>query len=90
MGIERRYKSPSERVTFSVNWAAYLNTDTITSSVWVVPTGVTQVSVTNTTSQANIMLQGGTLGKIYRLLNRITTSANEIVDQSIDVEIIEK
>lgn len=90
MGIERRYKSPNERVTFSVNWASYLNSDTITSSVWIVPTGVTQVSVSNTNTQANIMIQGGTLGKIYRLLNRITTSSNEIVDQSIDIEIIEK
>jgi hypothetical protein len=90
MAIERRYKSPSERVTFSVNWAAYLSSDTITSSVWIVPTGITQVSVSNTSTQANIMLQGGTLGKIYRLLNRITTSSNEIVDQSVDIEIIEK
>jgi hypothetical protein len=90
MGIERRYKSPSERITFSVIWSDYLNTDTIVSSSWIIPAGITQVSANYNSSQANVMLQGGILGKIYRVTNRITSSASEIVDQSIDIEIIDK
>ena len=90
MGIERRYKTPNERIIFTVIWSDYLNTDIILSSAWIVPSGITQLAATNNTTQANIMLGGGTIGNIYRVTNRINTSASEIVEQSLDIEIIEK
>ena len=55
MGIERRYKSPGERIVFSVIWSDYLNTDTILSSAWDVPAGITQISTTFSATQANQM-----------------------------------
>lgn len=90
MGIERRYKDPDEVVNFGIDWVDYLGSDTITGSSWTVPAGITQVSAVFTTTQATIKLSGGTLGSIYRVTNRITTSTGETVDQSIDIEIIEK
>lgn len=90
MGIERRYKDPDEVVNFGIDWADYLGTDTISSSSWTVPSGITQVGSSFTATQATIKLSGGTVGSIYRISNRITTSASETVDQSIDIEVIEK
>lgn len=90
MGIARRYKDPDEVVNFGIDWADYLKSDTITASIWIVPAGISQVSATFTDTQAIIKLSGGTLGTIYRITNRINTSAGETVDQSIDIEVIEK
>lgn len=90
MGIEHKYKDSDEVVNFGVDWADYLGSDTITGSVWIAPAGITQVSSAFTTTQATIKLSGGTLGITYRITNRITTSTSEIIDQSIDIEIIEK
>lgn len=90
MGIERRYKDPNEVVNFGIDWADYLGSDTITGSSWEVPAGISQVSASFTDSQAIIKLSGGTLGTVYRVTNRINTSAGETVDKSIDIEVIEK
>jgi hypothetical protein len=90
MGIERKYKDPNEKITFGVDWSEYLGVATISSSSWIVPAGITQLSSANTTTKATVMLSGGTLGDIYRITNRINTSAGEMLDQSIDIEVIEK
>ena len=90
MGIERRYKDPDEVVNFGIDWADYLGSDTITGSNWTVPAGIAQVSASFTDTQATVKLSGGTVGSIYRISNRISTSAGETVDQSIDIEVIEK
>lgn len=90
MGIERRYKDPDEIVNFGIDWVDYLGSETITGSSWTMPADISQVSAAFTDTQATIKLSGGTLGTTYRVTNRITTSAGETVDQSIDVEVIEK
>lgn len=90
MTIERRYKDPDEVLIFGINWADYLGSDTIIGSTWVVPVGVTMVSNAFTDTLATIKLSGGTLGQVYRITNRITTSDGETVDKSLDIEITEK
>lgn len=90
MGIERRYKDPDEIVNFGIDWADYLGSETITGSGWTVPSGITEVSSSFVATQATIKLSGGALGTTYRVTNRINTSAGETVDQSIDIEIVEK
>ena len=54
MTIERRYKDPDEILIFGINWADYLGTDTILTSSWVVPAGVSQVSNAFTDTLASI------------------------------------
>ncbi len=90
MGIERKYKDPDEATLYGVDWLDRLGEATITSSSWVVPAGITQVSASYTDTQTTIKLSGGTLGSTNRVTNRVTTSDGETLDQSIDVEIIEK
>lgn len=90
MTIERRYKDPDEILIFGIDWADYLGADTILTSSWTVPAGVGQVSNAFTDTLATIKLSGGTLGQVYRITNRITTSDGETVDKSLDIEIAEK
>jgi hypothetical protein len=90
MTIERRYKDPDEILIFGINWGDYLDTDTILTSSWIVPAGVSQVNNAFTDTLATIKLSGGTLGQVYRITNRITTSDGETVDKSLDIEIAEK
>ena len=88
MSIERKYKDPDEVISFGVDWSEYLGAETVTSSNWTVASGVTKVGQTLVGKQANVTISGGTLGTVNRITNRITTSAGETVDQSIDIEII--
>ncbi len=90
MGIERKYKDPDEITLYGVDWLDRLGSATITASSWIVPADITQSNASYTDTQTTIKLAGGVLGSIYRVTNRITTSDGETLDQSIDVEIIEK
>jgi hypothetical protein len=78
-------KDPSAVVDYQVNWAAWLGVDTISTSTWTVPTGITQNSATNTTTTATIWLSGGTAGTTYTLVNRIVTAAGRTDERSIRV-----
>lgn len=90
MGIERKFKDSDEITLYGVDWLDRLGEATILTSTWIVPAGITQVTDSYTDTQTAIKVSGGALGSIYRVTNRITTSDGETLDQSIDIEIIEK
>jgi len=90
MGIERKYKDPDAVKWFGVDWADYLGSDTILTSIWIIPAGLTQAGAGNTDTQASVKIGGGVLNQVYRIANRITTSNGETLDKSIDIEIIEE
>jgi hypothetical protein len=66
-------KDPNAVVDYQINWAPWLDGDTIASSTWVVEAGITKVSDTFTNTTTTIWLSGGTTGP-YRLTNRIVTT----------------
>lgn len=78
-------KDPDDVVDYSVDWTDWLAGDTIATSVWVVPTGITKDSDTNDTTSATIWLSGGTEGDDYQLTNRITTAAGRTKDKSFTI-----
>ena len=74
MGSSNRFwKDPNAILDYSIPWATWLGTDTIVTSTWIVPTGITKVTDTKTTTTTTIWLSGGTVGAEYALVNRITT-----------------
>lgn len=76
-------KDPDSKLDYTVDWTSWLTCgETISTSSWVVETGVTQVSTANTNYAATIWLSGGTAGNEYTVTNRITTSAGRIEDRS--------
>jgi hypothetical protein len=62
-------KDPQAILSYSINWAAWLVSDTIASVVWTVPVGITSVSQSNTTTVATIKLSGGSAGDAPYPLN---------------------
>jgi hypothetical protein len=82
---------PQDKKDYTVNWASRLaDAETITTSTWTVPTGITQPvgsPATNTTTTATIWLTGGTAGVHYKVTNHVVTSQGREYDWSIVVQV---
>ena len=61
--------------------------ETITTSTWVVASGLTQSNASNTPTTTTIWLSGGTDGTDYLVTNRIVTSAGRTDDRSFTVRV---
>jgi hypothetical protein len=83
-------KDPNAVLDYSVDWTRWLNGDTIATSAWTVPAGLTKVSDTSTTKAATVWLSGGTIGQSYTVTNRITTAGGRTEDRSFDVKIADR
>jgi hypothetical protein len=84
-------KGPSEVLNYGVDWSDFLDVgDTIVTSTWTVPAGITQDSENETTTVAEIFLSGGTLGNTYTLTNSITTDFGLEADREIKIWITEE
>jgi hypothetical protein len=83
-----RTKDPNEVVDYDITWADQMTdlSDTIATSTWTVPSGITKDSSSNTTTRTKVWLSGGTAGETYTLLNRITTAGGRTLDQSIKLK----
>lgn len=76
-------KDPDEVLDYVRDWTALLDGDTIATSTWVVPTGITKNSDTHTATAATIWLSGGTLDTNYDVVNRITTTGGRTFDTTL-------
>lgn len=83
-------KDPDEVLDYRLNWSARLAGDTIVSSTWTVPSGITKDSDENTTTATTIWLSGGTLKANYALMNRIVTAAGRTMDQTVEIRVSTK
>jgi len=80
-------KDPDEVLDYVVDWIKPLAGDTILTSTWTLPEGITgsQESMTDTTT--TIWLTGGTAGKDYGLVNRITTAGGRTREQTCTLRV---
>lgn len=78
-------KDPDETIDFAFNWKPLLDGDTISVCDFLLPDGLTEVSSSNTTTEAAIFVSGGSDGSIYRITNRIETTGGRTRDQTIYV-----
>ena len=83
-------KDPDATLDYVVNWATWLSGDTITSSSWVLDSGLTLVTSSSTTSTATAWVSGGTAGSAYTVTNRILTAASRTDDRSFTLEVESK
>jgi len=86
--IPTRKMDMDEEKTFGFNHTQFLNGDTISSSTWIVPSELLELSKSNTTTHAYIKIKNSTgiEGSIYRITNRfIFAISGDIRDKSIDV-----
>lgn len=83
-------KDPGSTLDYQIDWSAWLETgDTIESSTWVVPAGLTEVSDSATDDATTVWLSGGTAGASYTVVNQITTTGGRITERSIEIRMVE-
>lgn len=87
MSLSWPVKDPDEVLDYQVDWSARLGTDTIATSTWIVPAGITKDSDDHTATTATIWLSSGVLGATYEIQNRITTVGLRTMDQTIKLKI---
>lgn len=87
LAFPRYRKDPDSRKDYRVDWSAELDDDTISSSEWTVPTGLTSDLDTSDDTNAVVWLEGGTLGTEYEVTNSIVTAAGRELDQTIVIVI---
>lgn len=88
--LNKFVKDPDAVLDYQADWATWLGEDTISSSTWIVPDGITKDSDTNTTTSATVWLSGGTAGSNYSITNRIVTDGGRTDDRTIKIQVREK
>ncbi len=97
-------KDPQATLDYGIDWAnggandglatdyGWLQGDTIESSVWTVPAGITQVSSSFSDTVTRVWLSGGTAGTAYEIVNTITTanSPHRVDERTIRIEVQER
>ena len=69
------FKSPNEVLDYVHDLTAELGVDTISTSAWVLDSGITKDSDSNTTTAATAWISGGTLGVTHKLTSTIVTAS---------------
>jgi hypothetical protein len=85
-------KDPDETLDFKIDWSDWLtespsDNDTITSSSWIVPSGITEVDTSNDTTSATIWISGGTDNTDYEITNRVVTAGGRTADCEIMIRV---
>lgn len=82
-------KDPSDVLDYTIKWSGLLAGDTIASVVWTVPAGLTQESVSNTSTSTTIWLSGGTAGTTYTVACLIVTAGGREIERSASLAVVD-
>jgi len=94
--IETFVKDPDAVLDYKLDWndsskGPWLATgETISTSTWTVPTGITKDTETNSTTTSTVWLSGGTAGTDYDITCRITTDGGRTEDRTIRIQCRER
>ncbi len=81
---------PQAVLDYSIDWSQWLGDDTIISSSWSVPDGLTVVGQGYNQSSAVVWLSGGVAGRQYVVTNRIETAGGRRDERSITLRVLER
>jgi len=81
------HKYPAAVKDYTLNYTDYLGGDTIVTSTWILPTGITNDLGTNTTTTTTIWLSGGIPERSYNIVNVIVTAGGRTEVQPIRIVI---
>lgn len=87
---------PNEVKDYTLDWSGaapgprLTAGETITTSTWIVPAGITKTTDTDTDTTTTIWLSGGTAGEHYRITNRVVTNQGRTYDWSITVQVADQ
>ncbi len=88
--IKEFQKDPDAVLDYTLDWTPFLSGDTILTSTWLVPTGITKDSDSKTSSTATVILSGGTARNTYIVTNRIVTVGGIKDDRSLRIFVEEQ
>jgi hypothetical protein len=80
-------KDPDEVLDYQIEWADWLDGDTISTSTWTVPAGITKSNEAKSDTAAQVWLSGGTAGETYAVHNRITTAFGRTAERTISLAV---
>jgi len=80
-------KDPNAIKDYTLDWSEWLDDDTISTSSWSVPTGITKVTDSTTSTTTIIWLSSGTQGSDYELFNTITTAGGRTERALLKIQI---
>ena len=84
-------KDPDAKLDFGFDWSEWLDRgETINTSDWSVPEGITEVSDSKTDTVTTVWLSGGVEGQEYTITNSIITTGSREDDRSFKVKIINR
>ena len=72
-------KCPDEVLDYTLDWSSLLGSETIASSVWTPPDGITVDSDAKTDTTTAVKVSGGTIDVRYNIVNKITTVPSGVV-----------
>jgi hypothetical protein len=93
MGAQTKIKDPNAVQRFFVDWRKYMTQvgETLTGSSWTVPGGIVKDSDGySAAGLVNIVLSSGSSGTQYTLVNRVTTSGGQTLDQTLIIDVQEQ
>jgi hypothetical protein len=77
-------KDPNAVLDYKFDWSSWLATsETISTSTWTVPAGLTKQSDTHDTTSTTIWLTSGTAATSYTVVNEIVTNQGRTEDRSL-------
>jgi hypothetical protein len=84
-------KDPQAILDYGFDWTDWLDEhETISSVTWTVPSGITKVSQTESSTEALIWLSGGTAGTNYDVVCHIVTSATRADDRTMTIKVAQR
>jgi hypothetical protein len=83
-------KDPDAVLDYQVDWSSWLNGDTISTSSWTVPQGLSKESDSKSTTATTVWLSGGVAGQSYSVVNHIVTAAGREEDRTIKIMCLER
>lgn len=82
-------KDPNDVLDYVVDWTSWLDTDTIFTSTFTVPTGLVLDSSSNTTKTATAWISGGYTNQSYTVTNQIVTTLGRTVERSFQIVVLD-
>lgn len=88
--ITQFIKSPSSALPFYVNWTEYNNGANITDSIFTFTPNDGSLAISShnfTNSIAVVWFTGGKLGRVYRVINRVTLDTGVTDERVFEIKI---
>ncbi len=95
MALKWPFKDPDETLDYKIDWLGSTDepgplfglSDAIDDSLWIVPAELTSELEQEDDETTTIWLSGGVEGTTYEVVNRITTAAGRVMDQTMKLKI---